>query len=373
MTGKRGAMLGLLSRILDHVSFRESLSFAPPGEARKKMDSAFFRGENCNFSPYRADHASATFCEKFILKGWVPDRAIIDEHTRVTAFGSCFAENITQHLIGLGYDTSKTREPEIYLSRMGEGLVNVYALLQQFEWALENVTPPGELWHGYKAESYGYDEEVRIRTRDLILNTDVFIVTFGLSEIWFDEVTGGIFWRAIPMKVYDPSRHKFRVCSFAETKTAMARIYGLIRAHLPQARTVFTVSPIPLAATFRPVSCITANSASKAIIRAALDEFLREVGDELGQTIHYFPAYEMVTELFPNRYIEDGRHLHPEIVPAIMKVFEAYFCATALNWSDAERALAEARRVNASALAAEPLPAESAVVPDGARDATRGD
>jgi hypothetical protein len=52
---------------------------------------------------------------------------------------------------------------------MGEGLVNVHALAQQFEWALENMAPPRGLWHGFKCEEFGYDEKLRVKTREAFL------------------------------------------------------------------------------------------------------------------------------------------------------------------------------------------------------------
>jgi len=166
------------------------------------------------------------------------------------------------------------------------------------EWALEGVEPPRGLWHGYKAEEYGCDERIRDKTRKILLETDFFIITLGLSEVWYDEETGGVFWRAVPRQHYDPSRHKFRVCSMAETKAALTRIRELVVKHVPNAKLLFTLSPVPLAATFRPVGCITANSVSKAILRAALDEMLREAGDALNRSLFYWPSYEIVTDLF---------------------------------------------------------------------------
>ena len=44
-----------------------------------------------------------------------------------------------------------------------------------------------------------------------------------------------------------------------------------MRKHVPHASVVLTLSPVPLAATFRGVSCVTANAASKATLRAAVD------------------------------------------------------------------------------------------------------
>jgi hypothetical protein len=319
------------------------------GQQPRRIGASFYRGENCNFNPYGKDHASPAFCRDFILRGHLPESKIISRSTKVTAFGSCFALHVSRHLSSLRFDVSKDRAPDIYISSMGEGLVNVHALLQQFTWALEGEQPPENLWHGFDAATFGYDEKVRAATREVFLNTDVFILTLGLSEVWYDEVTGGILWRAVPLNLYDPSRHKFRVCSVAETRQALTRIYGIIRRHVPQAKIVITLSPIALAATFRPESCITANSASKAILKAALDEFLREVAKDSPRRAYYFPAFEIVNELFPNRFEEDGRHLHKFIVPAVMKIFEAYYCETELTPAEAEAALRAARIQSATA------------------------
>jgi hypothetical protein len=250
--------------------------------------------------------------------------------------------NVGEHLSKLGFDIAKDRQPDIYISQMSEGLVNVPSILQQLEWAFGYREPPANMWHGYKTEEFGLDEGVRMRTQDVLRQTDVFILTFGLSEVWYDEVTGGIFWRAVPMRQYDASRHKFRVLSFAETKQGLSSIYDIIRKEVPGAKVIMTLSPIPLAATFRTQSCIVSNAASKALLRAALDEFFREQ-PVAGAELFYFPAYEMITNLFSVPFAEDGRHPHQFIIDAVMRTFEAYFCATSLTKQDAEVALREAR------------------------------
>jgi hypothetical protein len=127
---------------------------------------------------------------------------------------------------------------------------------------------------------------------------------------------------------------------------------------------------VPLAATFRGVSCVTANAASKAILRVAVDELMREEEQQQQQPqggglgggggagpagegnahhppcpppspyplaagegtasskpeegeegegtcagrVFYWPAYEMVKEGFSEAYLEDGRHPKPEVV-----------------------------------------------------------
>lgn len=298
---------------------------------KKKIGRSFYRGENVNFNPYLKDFENKKFLDSYVFKGWIPNSKMITKDTKVTAFGSCFASNIANHLSTAGYKLSKDETPDIYISSMGEGLVNTFSLLQQFEWALENKTPTQELWHGYNAEDYGYSDEIKEKTKRVFLDTEFFIITLGLSEIWYDEVTGEVFWRAVPQEKVDPGRHKFRVCSLVETKENIQKIYNIIQKHNPNAKLLFTLSPVPLAATFRPVSCLSANSVSKSILRAALDEFYRDNWKDINKKIFYFPSYEIVTELFFQKFKEDNRHPKDEIIEMIMKLFEYYYCDTSID------------------------------------------
>jgi len=307
---------------------------APPKDEASRR-RPFHRGEIVNYNPRRDDYRSTSFLQDYVLRGWLPPAPFITRDTRVTAFGSCFAANITRHLSAMGYDLSGTRDPGVYISRMGDGMVNMPAILGQFEWALENKRPPDNLWHGFDAETFDLDEDIRGRTRNIFLSTDFFIITLGLSEIWYDEETGSTFWRAVPEEHFDASRHKFRVLSVAETKASIAEIYRLIRLHVPKARVLFTVSPVPLSATFRPVSCLSANMVSKAVIRAALDEFLRDNAPDVGQSLFYFPSMELVQLGFMDPWKDDGRHPKSYVLDTVMKTFEAAYCIGESNFEDA--------------------------------------
>ncbi|HEY1961408.1 MAG TPA: GSCFA domain-containing protein [Rhizomicrobium sp.] len=294
---------------------------ATPNRKRPK----FHRGDVVNYNPKIDDYRSPTFLQDYLLRGWLPEAPFVTRETKVTAFGSCFAANITRHLAAIGYDLSSSRDPDIYISRIGDGMVNTPAIQGQFEWALENKKPPENLWHGFDAEKFGLDESIRLRTREIFLTTDLFIITLGLSEIWYDEETGSTFWRAVPEEFFDPARHKFRVLSMEETKAGIAEMYRLIRTHVPKAKVLFTVSPIPLSATFRSVSCLTANAVSKAVIRAALDEFLRSKPD-LNRKLFYFPSMELVQFGFINPWNDDVRHPKSYVLDTVMKTFEAAYC-----------------------------------------------
>lgn len=320
-------------------------------DSKERHRVSFYRGETVNYFADRADFESKTFLQDFVLKGWLPSAPFLTRDTKITAFGSCFAANITRHLTGIGYDLSSKRAPDIYISRLGDGMVNAPAILGQLEWALENTKMPANLWHGFNAESYRYDEKIRLETRDVFLATDFFIITLGLSEVWYDIETGGTFWRAIPKDAFNPSRHSFRVLSVEETKRDIERMRGLIRHHVPGAKILFTVSPIPLAATFRPVSCMTANAVSKAVIRAALDEVLRAHPDELNETLFYFPSMEILQLAFYDPWAK-GRHPRPYVLDTIMKTFEAAYCVGEGTLDDANALLHMHRMQNMAEIGA---------------------
>ena len=286
----------------------------------------WFRGEHTNFNPSRAQMLDEMAVPNHVVEGWAPDEALIKPDTQITAFGSCFASNISDWLSKRNFRVLNKGEDatRAYVVTMGEGMVNSFVIRQQFEWAWEGKVFDQALWHGYKAEEFGYDPEIQAETKRIFDQTDVFILTFGLSEVWYDEPTGNVFWRTIPKDAYDPDRHKFRVSSTQENRDNINAIYQLIRKHRPDAKVIFTLSPIPLIATFRDNSCLTSNSVSKSILRVAIDEVVREHQDD--GHLFYWPSYEIVTDVFHLPYKADRRHIETRVLRYIMTLFEHIWC-----------------------------------------------
>ncbi len=286
----------------------------------------WFRGEHTHFNPTRAQMAGPNAVLDFVVKGWAPPGPMITPQTQITAFGSCFAENISNWLSSRNFRvlTKDENARAAYVVACGEGMVNSFVIRQQFEWAWENKIFDQALWHGYKAEEYGYDPEIQAETKRIFDETEVFILTFGLSEVWYDEPTNNVFWRTIPKESYDPSRHKFRVSTVEENRENLEAIYALIRKHRPDAKVIFTLSPIPLIATFRDNSCLTSNSVSKSVLRVAIDETMRAHQDE--GVLFYWPSYEIITDVFRLPYRPDRRHPEGPTLEFIMTLFEHVWC-----------------------------------------------
>lgn len=297
-------------------------------DVEARLDASWYRGDSANYHPEASNLRDERAVWRHVLDGWLPTTPHIDRSTKITAFGSCFAIHVSRWLSERNYavltSSESSEEPNAYVVKFGAGMVNTFVIRDQFEWALENAPLGDQPWYGNRTVAYDLNEDVRQATRSLFLRSDLFILTLGLSEVWYDADTGRVFWKGVPQRLFDPRRHRFRVSSVNENVANLRAIHALIRKYRPEARLLLTVSPVPLAATFRDVSCISANSVSKAVLRAAVDEFLREAGDD--PLVHYWPSYEIVTTLFSNQWTEELRHPRNEVLDYTMTVFETAWC-----------------------------------------------
>jgi hypothetical protein len=211
------------------------------------------------------------------------------------------------------------------LLSLGQTFENIFVIVQQLRWAFGEFTPQSALWFTKDKTYFEATEERRENIRDSFRNLDVLVVTLGLSEVWFDQLANEPLWRPIPVRLYQPGRHVFRRVTVAETVEALHEFDRLAEAFLPGKQIILTLSPIPLISTFRDQSPVTANQVSKAILRAALDEFLSEESTRARGRYHYFPSYELAFQLFDNPFQSDNRHVRPEVASSILNAFSAVY------------------------------------------------
>lgn len=296
-----------------------------------------YRGEHCNFVPTRHTLMSnaTEAVERYVAYGWLPKAPFITREHRITAFGSCFAHYIQHHLGRMGYRvTDNDYHAASHVIRYGAGINNTFALRQQFEWAFEDKPLATDLWFDEDGQLAAATEAERQATLSTFKETDVFILTLGLAEIWYDKNTGQACWRAVPVRHFDANRHAFRVSTVFENRENLHAVLDIIARHRPEAYVVLTLSPVRLYATFRPVSCITANSVSKAILRVAIDEVLRDrghVGVLDSARLMYWPSYEIVSDLWPimmqaSAYSPDGQHPDEQAVMFVIQEFAQLCC-----------------------------------------------
>jgi hypothetical protein len=60
----------------------------------------------------------------------------------------------------------------------------------------------------------------------------LLVVTFGLSEIWYDRGSGDVFWRGVPADMYEENKHAFRVSSVEENKRNIREMISVLRSAL---------------------------------------------------------------------------------------------------------------------------------------------
>ena len=156
--------------------------------------------------------------------------------------------------------------------------------------------------------------------RHMVQTCKILVCTMGLSEVWRNREDGSTFFQVPPKHVFDSDKHEFVLTTVEENLENLEGFYQAVKNENPELQVIVTLSPVPLRATFRDTSCLVADTASKAILRVALDLFCTRHPEVI-----YFPSYEIATRLTAEPYLEDNRHVHPETVNRIMKTFIASY------------------------------------------------
>jgi hypothetical protein len=281
----------------------------------------------------------------YIGKFNISDKAIM------TA-GSCFAQHIGGYLKKYGYHFLDT-EPcpshlpeslrkdygyDLYSARYG----NIYSsrqLLQLFQQAFGEFNPTERFWvrkqgvvdpfrptiEPHPLESVEEVERLRRwhleRVRELFLQAEVVFFTLGLTEAWESTEDGAIF-PIVPGAssggVFDPGKYRFRNLTYPDILQDCEQFIQSLRKLRPEARFLFTVSPVSLMATATDQHVLVATEHSKSILRAVAGQLARE-----HDYVDYFPSYELITAPFScvQSYQADGRGIAPEAVAKVMECF----------------------------------------------------
>ena len=293
---------------------------------------SWYRGENCNFFPEDNDFKSLdddysnlrAFIKEFVFKGWEPQKALFNDKSRLLALGSCFARELQYALKDEGKVLDHLWMPE--------GLNNTFALRQFISWVCRGETDSQAFWYDndkYKKSYKWTPPEEQNKYKELFQKASGFVLTIGLAEVWRDKTENKVFWRGVPDDIFDERRHELVVSTVDENTANLRNIVSSI-SKISHAPIIFTLSPVPLRATFRDRSCITADCISKSILRVALDNLMKQ--DE--KDVYYWPSFEIVRWLsghlsiaaFSDAKDRDCRHVNTAVVSNIISSFvEFYF------------------------------------------------
>ncbi len=242
----------------------------------------------------------------------------------VATAGSCFAQHIARHLKarkfnvlqyepaprGMSSELAKTYGFGIYTCRYG----NIYTAAQMLQLAREAfgvAMPEDRVWEREgrffdaqrpNVEPGGFDSPdnvLRAReghlgfVRQMLLEMDVFVFTFGLTETWAHKESGTVFPTA-PGTIagsFDPEEYEFQNHRHARVLSDFVKLKRLLRRERGKPfRTIVTVSPVPLTATASAQHVLAASTYSKSVLRGVAGELFETYRD-----VDYFPSYELIT------------------------------------------------------------------------------
>jgi len=154
--------------------------------------------------------------------------------------------------------------------------------------------------------------------------TALFVFTVGLTEAWMAKADGAVFPVApgVVTALPDSGAYEFVNFTVSEIIADLDAFIAKLRGVNPNVRLLFTVSPVPLVATYENRHVLVSTTYSKSAIRAALDEVVRKY-----DFADYFPSYEIVTGWYnKGRYFSDDlRSVTQEGIDHVMRLFSRHY------------------------------------------------
>jgi hypothetical protein len=282
----------------------------------------------------------------------------IQPDQRVASIGSCFAQHISRRLkdaglnyyvtepspVGLSPEEAQRRSFGTFSARYG----NVYTarqLRQLFDRAFGDFAPTVRPWRrpdgklvdpfrpAIEPDGYGTEGDVEEATRTHLLavrrlfeTLDVIVVTLGLTEAWRARSDGAVFPVAPGVIAGEMKSSDYEFVNFeaGDIATDLDAFLAKLRSVNPQARAIFTVSPVPLVATYEDRHVLVSTTYSKSALRVAAESVCRAHA-----SAYYFPSYEIVTSHASKGayFAENLRSVTERGVDHVMRLFLRHVCS----------------------------------------------
>lgn len=277
----------------------------------------------------------------------------INPNDAVATAGSCFAQHISREMRARGFSVldaepapsslpTKDRGKfgyELYSARYGN-IYTVRQLLQLVQEAVGLVENPEPVWKRAEhfvdsarpaVEPEGFIEASEVlahriyhlaKVKQLLLDSDVFVFTLGLTEGWILRSADWVFPMApgILGGSWDQAKYQFKNFTSSEIIDDFYEIFRILdrlRSGRPL-KYVLTVSPVPLTATFENQHVLISTTYSKSVLRAAAGQIAQEF-----ENVDYFPSYEIISNPW-NRgvfYDSNSRTVNSVGVDTVMNTF----------------------------------------------------
>lgn len=258
------------------------------------------------------------FCTQYFEPKCPP---FIGRNTKIVTIGSCFANNIANHLQKHGFEAKTTG-----LAELANNSYTNLAIAQ----SLRDESKFHTMADHFKIQKEDYHS-----FRDSTLEADVFIFTVGISYAFFHKESGNPL--CSPVISYNKSFYKdyeMRPMDVTRNANNMLEIIQAFNAIRPNARIIMTLSPVPMdGCAGLNTSVVEADCISKSIGRASLalvEDHLRKIGYN---RFVYFPAFEIVRWVACNQAHplfggsdHHSRHVTDSVIETIMNVFSRFYC-----------------------------------------------
>lgn len=270
-----------------------------------------------------------------ILHGFNTDK-FVTRNTYIATIGSCFAQELKKYLVSRGFNCAKDEWGVVY---------NIKCIRQVLQQAFDPVRfmPNEPFWimderfydpyrksSDHSGPTFLGQNEMQVhqsltsyikRAGDILKKIDLMVMTLGLTETWRNKTDHYTFYATPYEGIYNPDKHEFYNLSFDDIRFELEIVIALFAKYNPNAKLLFTVSPIPLVYTMRAnFSSYIANNFSKSSYLAAVYEAYSKHSN-----VYYMPSFEIAISDIENNFKEDGRHPTDLCIRKIMSAFEALF------------------------------------------------
>ncbi|NRD73314.1 GSCFA domain-containing protein [Shewanella sp. VB17] len=268
---------------------------------------------------------------------------------RISSIGSCFAQHVGQWLNAGGYRFNQSKLEMQQVSSFAFG--NLYTPRCLLQWLNINyarkpfdtnsaIYIDNNKFYDLLRPSFnpaGFDSQTDLvaariaaaaEMRTTLVETDVLILTLGLTEAWKDS--NDVYYPSCPGVIsglFDDSIYQFHNFSYEELRGDLEDIASQLNAINPNIHIILTVSPVPLTATMTDKHIMVANQHSKSLLRTVAG-FLSDNNPRFS----YFPSYEIITVPCAQdfRFETNLRSVTPQAINYVMQHFRSVIDKTVL-------------------------------------------
>ena len=283
---------------------------------------------------------------------WNHDKIVIERAKKILSvdkmlmIGSCFSRNMIRWLQDSGIILNNSPWEIIY---------NPFSLYYEFQRVYNNLKWQNyvtmernkendsiifrDAWRTWIEGNNLTDMEIKNFNIDRMAkvyiessNTFVFIMT--LTEVWCCKKEPMIIMNRVPIKsMIDKSSDLWtnRFMDYNEIVSTLSKLINLIFGIKPNCNIVLMVCPIPLKFTASRKNIKVANNLSKSLLICSIHEICTKFSN-----VEYFPLFEIVETMLRTDscfYQDDNRHVIPEVIDLVMRVFIENYANHDLNYN----------------------------------------